>query len=131
MVLKDTKEHIKAVKTVTRWLAVKMIIQASEHDYTKLDFFDEFFDALSTNFKGEKFKENSWWEKHLKERHHLNDSVPKDVTLIDVMEMVVDCVCAGKARSGDVYPIKIDSDILQKALKNTVELLKKNIEVEK
>jgi hypothetical protein len=64
------------------------------------------------------------------ERHHLDDRVPDDVNLLDVIEMVVDCVVAGMARTGEVYPIELSNDILQKALKNTKELLIKHTKVQ-
>ena len=54
---------------------------------------------------------------------------PEDVDLLDVLEMIVDCVCAGMARSGEVRSLEIDSDILNKAVQNTVELIKREIEV--
>ena len=63
------------------------------------------------------------------ERHHLNRCVPDDVNLIDVIEMIADCVCAGKARSGEIRPIKIDFGILNKAFMNTVELIDDNTKV--
>jgi hypothetical protein len=53
--------------------------------------------------------------------------MPKDINLVDVIEMVVDCVMAGMARSGEVYDIKVKNDVLQTALKNTVDELKKKI----
>ena len=65
------------------------------------------------------------------ERHHLNDYCPDDVNLIDVIEMIIDCICAGKARTGNVYPIEIKDELLQRAIKNTIEMLKESIEVEK
>ena len=37
--------------------------------------------------------------------------------------MVVDCVCAGKARSGEVRQLEINDEILKKALQNTVKLI--------
>lgn len=62
---------------------------------------------------------------HIKnERHHLLSRCPEDVNLIDVMEMITDCVCAGMSRSGEVRPIEIDNVILEKALENTVDLIK-------
>ncbi len=64
------------------------------------------------------------------ERHHLDDRVPDDVNLLDVIEMVVDCVVAGMARTGEVYPIELSNDILQKALNNTKELLIKHTKVQ-
>ena len=47
----------------------------------------------------------------------------------DVIEMIIDCVCAGLARTGEVYEIKIDSAVLEKAVQNTVDLLIKCIKV--
>ena len=55
---------------------------------------------------------------------------PKDVNLVDVLEMIVDCVCAGLARSGEVRDLEIDEDILNKAVKNTVDMIKDMIVVE-
>jgi hypothetical protein len=55
---------------------------------------------------------------------HLLSNCPKDVNLLDVLEMIADCVCAGMARSGDVRDVEINEEILNKALKNTVTLIK-------
>ena len=44
--------------------------------------------------------------------------------------MICDCVAAGTARSGgDIYDVDIPADILTKAVKNTVEILKDEVEV--
>ena len=78
------------------------------------------------------FAQTTWWDNHRKvNRHHLlqPDGVPEDVNLIDVIDMICDCVMAGMARSGSVYPLTIDADVLRRAFDNTVELLKKNVEV--
>jgi len=78
------------------------------------------------------FKNTTWWDNHRKiARHHLleNDGIPKDVNLIDVLDMIVDCVMAGMGRSGSVYPLNINPDVLMKAFNNTAELLKKQIKV--
>ena len=130
LVFKDTCNHIEAVKKGLNMLCKHLKSKAIFHDYTKIKYFDEFFNDLSTRKTGKEFKELSWWKKHLVERHHLNDNCPNDVNLLDVLEMVVDCVCAGKARSGEIYPIKLPDDLLQKALNNTVELVKERIMVE-
>ena len=52
-----------------------------------------------------------------------------DITLLDIIEMVVDCVCAGKARNGEVRPLEINDAILKKALDNTVKLIDSITEV--
>lgn len=57
------------------------------------------------------------------------DGVPADVNLIDVLDMICDCVMAGMARSGSVYPLEIDDTVLRRAFDNTVELLKANVQV--
>jgi len=96
------------------------------HDYTKTEddtgslFYREFCNTLDGKMN---FEEGQWYKMHCKkERHHLNKHCPEDVNLIDVIEMICDCVCAGMARSGSVYPIEISSEILQKAVKNTAEM---------
>ena len=63
-------------------------------------------------------------------RHHLLSRCPDDVDLLDVIEMIVDCVCAGKARSGEVRPLEISDDILRLAVENTVKLVDNLTEVE-
>lgn len=127
----DTLKHKLAVQDACSFIAVKLMTQAEQHDYTKLgEYLPAFTKALKTGFKGKEFKGLDWWEVHCtKERHHLNDNCPEDVNLIDVLEMLCDCVCAGKARTGNVYDIKISNDVLQKAVKNTVELLKNEVQV--
>ncbi len=44
--------------------------------------------------------------------------------------MIVDCVCAGKARSGKVRPLEINDAILKKAVENTTKLIDNITEVE-
>ena len=131
VVKSETKAHIDAVNKCAKFIAEKLVEQVEKHDHTKLDFFDEFYDALCTGYVGKEFKELEWWEKHLSERHHLNDRCPKDVTLIDVIEMICDCVSAGLARTGKVYDVKLDDGIMKQAFDNTVKMLIDNIEVKK
>jgi hypothetical protein len=102
--------------------------QAENHDHDKISDIEGFHRDFLTGFK-----ETTWWDNHRKvNRHHLleADGVPEDVNLIDVLDMIADCVMAGMARSGSVYPINIEPDVLMRAFQNTVELLKRNIEEE-
>ena len=55
---------------------------------------------------------------------------PDDVNLIDVLEMIADCVCAGMARSGEIRDLEINPDILNRAVHNTAKLIKDMIVVE-
>jgi len=102
---------------------------ADSHDIDKLSDIDGFHRDFLTGFK-----QTEWWDNHRKiNRHHLlqDDGVPKDVNLIDVLDMIIDCVMAGMGRSGSVYALDISPDILMKSFQNTVELLKSQIIVEK
>jgi hypothetical protein len=120
------------VRQGCKFFAEKLIESGSYHDHTKLNYIDEFYDDFSkvaNEKRYEDFKKLDWWQKHLIERHHLNDKVPKDVNLIDVLEMMVDGCMAGMARSGSVYDIRIDSETLHRAVKNTQKLLLNNVKV--
>jgi len=107
----------------------KMLYESSErHDFDKLTKIDHFHSDFIT-----KFEKTGWWDNHRKvNRHHLlaDDGVPKDVNLIDVLDMIVDCVMAGMGRSGSVYPLEIKPEVLMNAFSNTVELLKSQVVVE-
>ena len=104
-----------------------IIEQGQNHDWTKIKYFDSFYKDISSGKVGKEFFKLDWWQIHRTERHHLNDRVPEDVNLIDVIEMLCDCVIAGIARTGDVYPIILTNDLLQKAVQNTVDMLINNV----
>ena len=106
----------------------KLIDAANVHDFDKITDLDGFHRDFVTGFK-----QTTWWDKHRKvNRHHLleADGVPSDVNLIDVLDMIADCVMAGMARSGSVYALKIQPEVLVKAFENTVELLKAQVAIE-
>ena len=127
--LNDTLSHILDVQNVGQMISEMLKDQVAEHDHTKIDYIDEYYDNFSSGRQGAEFKKLSWWQKHMTERHHLNDSVPDDVNLIDVLEMVIDCTVAGLARSGEVYPISIPDDVLVRAIENTKNLIIDSVEV--
>jgi hypothetical protein len=104
------------------------------HDYTKKSEPEAslFYRELCATIEGKMdFEKGEWYPMHCqRERHHLNQYCPEDVNLIDVIEMICDCVCAGMARSGSVYPVKIPNEILQQAVENTVQMCIDAVEVE-
>jgi hypothetical protein len=122
--------HRQDVKNVMNELAFNLMLKGSSHDFTKKTderlFYNNF---LSTMNKGTDFVNDEWYQLHIaKERHHLLSNCPKDVNLLDVLEMIVDCVCAGMARSGEVRDIEINEKILMRALNNTTMLIKNMID---
>lgn len=126
--LDSSKQHIYDVMQGLAFFGRQLEEAASRHDLDKLSDIEGFHADFVTGFK-----EHSWWDRHRKlNRHHLmnSDGVPEDVNLIDVLDMISDCVMAGMARSGSVYDLNLDRDVLWKAFTNTVDLLKRNVQVE-
>jgi len=131
-----TKEQLKAssiqhIDDIRKGMDfIKEVIDKSVamHDYDKLTELDLFYADFITDFE-----RTVWWDNHRKvNRHHLtqDDGIPADVNLIDVLDMIVDCVMAGMGRTGTVYPLEIKPEVLMTAFQNTVELLKSKIVVE-
>jgi hypothetical protein len=124
--------HMADVKNVMFEIA-KLIKKAGiEHDYTKGIYEAEFYADFCKVLDGstEKFTDMEWHQKHIKEeRHHINRRCPEDVNLIDIIEHVVDCCCAGKTRSGYISPVVIDPEILKRAVENTVKLIDNNTRI--
>ena len=129
--LRETHLHKNHVMSVMKSLGRELYAKADKHDFTKVDYIDKFHDNFVKAFNKEiEFKDHEWWGIHLaKERHHINDFMHEDTDLLDLIEMLADCICAGKARTGNVYPIEIDNSKLQKMLSNTIEKIKNAIEV--
>lgn len=125
--LESSKQHIGDIEKGLKFFQDLILESIKLHDHDKITDIDGFHRDFVTGFK-----RTEWWDNHRKvNRHHLmqSDGVPKDVNLIDVIDMIVDCVMAGLARSGHVYELNISHDVLMTAFKNTVELLKSQIEV--
>ena len=100
---------------------------ADTHDPDKVDDISGFHADFVTGFK-----QTEWWDRHRKlNRHHLTmeDGVPEDVNLVDVLDFIADCVMAGMARSGSVYPLSLSPELLERAFQNTVTLLTREVVV--
>lgn len=121
----SSKQHIDDIGKGIAFFIGMLVAAGEQHDFDKIGDIDTFHADFLTGFK-----QTKWWDEHRKiNRHHLlqEDGVPKDVTLIDVIEMIVDCVMAGMGRTGTVYPLEIKPEVLMRAFQNTVELLKAQI----
>lgn len=121
--------HIHDVQTVMHVLVQQLLDKGVMHDHTKLEYEDEFFNNFcDAMYKGKDFVSNTWYQRHIsEEKHHPLSKCHDDITLLDVIETIVDCVCAGKARNGKVFPIEIDKQILDLAMQNTVKWLNENV----
>lgn len=125
--LASSKQHIGDVRKALSFFGSVLAEASARHDYDKISDIDGFHADFVTGFQ-----QDGWWTRHRSlNRHHLlqADGVPGDVNLIDVLDMVADCVMAGMARSGSVYPLDIGDDVLRRAFDNTVELLKREVKV--
>ena len=125
--LESSRQHIADVSRGIAFFSGLLVEAAARHDFDKLADIDGFHADFVTGFA-----QTGWWERHRTlNRHHLltPDGVPQDVNLIDVLDMIADCVMAGMARSGDVYPLEISDEVLRRAFANTVDLLKTQVVV--
>lgn len=112
--------HIRNVQKGCAFFADKISEAGVNHDYTKISFADDLMDDWE-----------KWFQMHVStERHHLNDKCPDDVTLIDVLEKIIDVTMSAMAKKGYVSEDIISDEILQKAYKNTIEMLKREIVIE-
>ena len=123
--------HREDVNQVMYEISQMIDKRGENHDCTKKSQERMFYkNFLSTMNDGTNFVNDEWYQLHIKaERHHLLSHCPDDVNLIDVLEMISDCVCAGMARSGEIRDLEIDSDILNRAVQNTAKMIKDMIEV--
>ena len=123
-------QHIQDVHEALDFIAYELQTRGRFHDKTKIthlnEFYEQFHKAQQTGSWGK-----GWFDQiHIvQERHHLKDHCPEDVNLIDVLEMLCDCVMAGLARSGKYREEEPDADMLVKAYKNTVKMLVDVVEV--
>lgn len=118
-------QHIGDVLQGLEYFKQELDKTAAKHDFDKLTAIDQFHADFTTGFK-----QTEWWDNHRKvNRHHLlqADGVPANVNLIDVLDMIVDCVMAGMGRTGTVYPLNIDYNVLMTAFQNTVTMLQDKI----
>jgi hypothetical protein len=125
--LDSSVQHIGDVREALGYFVGLLLTAAKNHDTDKLTDIDGFHRDFKTGFK-----ETAWWDAHRRlNRHHLQqeDGIPADVNLIDVLDFIADCVMAGMARSGSVYPLHLPAELLEKAFQNTVALLKAQVVV--
>ena len=130
------RSHQRDVQALAHAFATAIIRQSQRHDWTKTTepyksmFYRDFCDTMN-GYLGH-FEDGEWAKLHYDEleRHHLLRHVPEDVNLIDVIEMICDCVCAGMARSNNVYNVEIPKDVLVLAAANTFKILREHVTVE-
>lgn len=124
----SSEQHINDVQTAIDLFISKLVEASNRHDFDKLTDIATFHADFVTGFK-----QTLWWDTHRRiNRHHLtqDDGVRDDVNLIDVLDFIADCVMAGMARSGSVYPLNLSPELLERAFQNTVTLLKSQVTVE-
>ena len=127
--------HIQDVQKGCAFIANKIIEAGIKHDNTKMTT-DSVNLKIEEHHAGTSSIDSEWLKSHRKNnRHHYHqlDLCPDDYNLIDVIESLVDCVMAVKARRGQTAKMSTDyikPELLAKALKNTIEMLENEIIVE-
>lgn len=130
---KSSLQHINDVCDALALFRAELEAAARRHDTDKLTDIDGFHaDFVAADPATGVFTRTEWWDRHRTlNRHHLthDDGIPEDVNLIDVLDFIADCVMAGMARSGNVYPMHLPPELLERAFQNTVALLKSHVAV--
>jgi len=124
--------HISDVQKGCAVIANKIIEAGINHDNTKMTIAD--VDIFMEERESGNY--NNWLKSHRNNnRHHFHqlDNCPDDYNLVDVIESIVDCVTAIKARKGQTVKMATDyisPELLAKAFKTTIEMLENEIIVE-
>lgn len=124
----SSAQHIGDVRVALGFFAQLLHRAAAVHDTDKLTDLDGFHADFVTGFAS-----TGWWDRHRSlNRHHLtlDDGIPSDVNLIDVLDYIADCVMAGMARSGTLTPLVLPPGVLDAAFQNTVALLARVVVVD-
>lgn len=129
------RQHRRDVRRGMERLADLIRERGAKHDWTKMDFFDEYFAHFNAKQKGE-IRDSDWrlsdWAQHFHtryERHHVEEAPPDDINLIDIIEHLVDGVVAGKGRGGEYKADTLRPGLLEKAYANTQKLIADMVEV--
>lgn len=125
--LVSSTQHIGDVQRGFMFFIGKMTERALIHDKSKITDIDGFHEDFKTGFK-----RTDWWEKHQNvERHHFNNPkfIPDDVNLIDILDQIIDGCMAGIARTGVYRQENIEPELLERAYRNTVNLLLDEINI--
>lgn len=128
--LASSVQHIADVAAGLAFFQSEISRAIARHDTDKLTDIDGFHADFVHGFG---VGHCDWWQRHRRlNRHHLTmeDGIPSDVNLIDVLDFIADCCMAGMARSGSVYPLKLSPELLERAFQNTVKRLKDEIVVD-
>lgn len=131
--LLDTLTHMDDVEECMKNIASYIEDIGEWHDWSKIHYFDDFKRDCLERLDIPNFKERGWYNIHTcKERHHINARVPSDVNFFDIIEMFVDCIIAGKTRSGEVNDsfLVLPQSVINEAYWNTIKLLKEKIILE-
>ena len=127
----DVLQHQRDVYNVLLELSYNLRENGSKHDWSKIYYFNDFAEDVLERQTNNDFKNRRWYKLHTSlERHHINSSVPENVNLLDVLEMIVDCIVSGKTRSDDGVDFKfleLDETLLTEAYWNTVTLINDNV----
>lgn len=117
--------HRQDVKNVMNEIAYCLMEKGSKHDWSKKEYENLFYDNfISTINEGTDFVSDKWYQFHIhNEKHHPLSYCHEDIDLLDILEMIIDCACAGKSRSGSVRSLEINNKILELALENTVKMI--------
>lgn len=126
---RSTKMHQSDVKRVLYYIADRLKKIGDIHDWSKDTLAELYYnDYVDSKRNNKDMHKGEWYKYHFEhERHHLMNSVPEDVNLLDVIEFIADCCCDGIAESGEPEKMEISDKLLRQAFDNTIKMITRSI----
>ena len=132
----NVKMHREMVGQLMKIIGDYINYYGLKHDWTKTEHLQLFWeDVLARkNNSNISFTDREWGRLHIdNEHHHLNIKVEDNITLIDILEFLCDCIITAKSTGQDIDSslINLDSETLILAYDNTAKWLDNITEVVK
>lgn len=120
---RNVKMHREMMQYLMSLIASYIQHQGEMHDWTKIAYIDDYIKDIEQRKEEPIFSKRDWYKIHTsKEKHHLNVNPAKDITLLDVIEFICDCILTAKATGQQVqqYQMMLSNEVLRTAFMNTV-----------
>lgn len=118
--------HQLYVAEVMNIVAERLKYHGIIHDYTKREYIEDYWEDTRLRKDNVPLEDREWIDRHInEENHHLNLKVSPNITFIDIIEFIVDCIVTAKSTGEDVDTnhLALDQQILKTAYWNMIQYI--------